>query len=195
MPATLLTQNNIIAGLSQILPNYVELRANALKNKDKIGEAISIMKDYRLLDSEDVIYFGAGQGLNLNENRFTQITGDLTKSMVKNVGEKVFRMDTAKAERAGDLLDAFMSNILGFNDFPLEQYRKYMAIMNAMQKMGIPNKQALDKFIEEGGPRMRDAFESHVRTEFTNTGGGVVSSGSMRGTIFDHIDEYYGDHL
>lgn len=86
MAATLFTQNNIIAGLSQINPNYTELRANALKNKDKIGEAISIMKDYRLLDSEDVIYFGGGSGLNLNESRFSEITGNLTKAIGKTIG-------------------------------------------------------------------------------------------------------------
>lgn len=63
--ATFFTQNNIIAGLSQIIPNYVELRANMLKNKDTLGEAYNILKEHRLLNSEDVIYFGTGHGISL----------------------------------------------------------------------------------------------------------------------------------
>lgn len=79
--------------------------------------------------------------------------------------------DKLKAKRAGELLDAFASNILGFNDYPLEQLRKLSAVQTVMQKMGFANKRALDEFIEAGGKRARDAFETKVIMEFSNSGG------------------------
>lgn len=61
--------------------------------------------------------------------------------------------------------------MLGFNDYPLEQLRKLVAVQNVMQKLGFKDKAALDKFLEEGGKRARDSFESKIIIEFANTGG------------------------
>lgn len=79
--ATLFTQNNIIAGLSQIIPNYVELRANMLRNKDSLGESLAILREHRLLHSEDVIYFSTGHGISLQENRIDEFIGKVTKML------------------------------------------------------------------------------------------------------------------
>ncbi len=87
--ATFFTQNNIIAGLSQIIPNYVELRANMLKNKDTLGEAYNILKEHRLLNSEDVIYFGTGHGISLRENFIDEFIGMATKSIGEGITGKI----------------------------------------------------------------------------------------------------------
>lgn len=79
--ATIFTQNNLVAGLSQILPNYVELRSNMLKNADTLGEALQILKEYKIADSQDVIYFGTGHGINFRENAIDEFIGKLTKSL------------------------------------------------------------------------------------------------------------------
>lgn len=81
--STLFTQNNIIAGLSQILPNYVELRSNILRNRDSLVESLAILKDYKLGMAEDVIQFGTGHGKNLQENRFDEFIGTLTKKSIE----------------------------------------------------------------------------------------------------------------
>lgn len=168
--STLFTQNNIIAGLSQILPNYVELRSNMLRNKDKLGEALAILKQNKFAFAEDVIQFGTGHGKNLHENRFDEFVGTLIKKTSEGIGAKV-GVNHAKAKRAGELVDAFASNMLGFNDYPLEQMRKLVAVQNVMQKLGFKDKAAVDKFLEEGGKRARDSFESKIIIEFANTGG------------------------
>lgn len=79
--STLFTQNNIVAGLSQILPNYVELRSNMLRNKDKLAEALQILRQNKFAFAEDVIQFGTGHGKNLQENRFDEFIGTLIKQM------------------------------------------------------------------------------------------------------------------
>lgn len=61
--------------------------------------------------------------------------------------------------------------MLGFNDYPLEQLRKLTAVQTVMQKLGIKDKKALDKLMDEGGRAFRDSFESKVIIEFANTGG------------------------
>lgn len=58
--ATLFTQNNIVAGLTQILPNYVELRSFMDKDPGSLQKALYVMRKYNILDSEDVLMFGTG---------------------------------------------------------------------------------------------------------------------------------------
>lgn len=81
--ATLLTQNNVFAGLAQILPNHVEIKSYLYRNADRIDEAYAIIKKYGLMDAESVLRFGSGHGKELRENRFDQFIGLMTKTMVE----------------------------------------------------------------------------------------------------------------
>lgn len=128
-----------------------------------------------------MIYFGTGHGISLQENWINEFVGKTTKYIgesianIPNAGTKNeevrFGITKQRAERAGELLDAFVNNMLGFNDYPLEQFRKLGAVQTAMQKLGYANKKELDLAIEQGGKSVRDVFESAVRKEFTNSGG------------------------
>jgi len=69
--ATIFTQNNIIAGLTQIIPNYVELRSFMDKDPVSLQKAYYVMARYKLLDSEDVLMNGTGHGKNMKNDWFT----------------------------------------------------------------------------------------------------------------------------
>lgn len=86
--ASIFTQNSFIAGIAQILPNYMELRAILSSNEKELGESYQIMRDYKLAGSEDVIAHGTGLGKNLRENAFDQTLEALTKRMVSAGAEK-----------------------------------------------------------------------------------------------------------
>lgn len=81
--ATLFTQNNIVAGLTQILPNYVELRSFMDKDPGSLQKAFYVMRKYNLLDSENVLMFGTGHGKNMKNDWFSGIVARTTKDLVE----------------------------------------------------------------------------------------------------------------
>lgn len=193
--ATFVTQSNIVAGLSQILPNYVELKNQMMKHPDKIKESLAILVEYKMAMGDDVIKFGTGLGMDLKQSPIDKLIGGLIKKSTESlVG--VTTKDRAKIVRAGELVDSIVNNMLGFNDWPLEQMRKLGAVQMAMHKAGFPNKAAFDEFMEEGGERAVRAFESQVIREFSNSGGGVVTSSKIgRGTLFENANLYFDNFV
>lgn len=78
-------------------------------------------------------------------------------------------MQKNKAKRAGEWVDSFTNNMLGFNDYPLENLRKMVAIINAMDTLGYKTVEQLDRAMENGGKDFEMAFHSYARRNFANT--------------------------
>ncbi len=81
--ATLIHQGNIVAGFSQLIPNYVELRAHLNANISQAGEALRIMQRYNLMKYEDQLIFGTGHGKNIMSSQAEKIIGYITKDAVE----------------------------------------------------------------------------------------------------------------
>lgn len=142
----------LVAGLAQMLPNYVELRSYMNMNRKKYEDAYMVMKRYKILDSEDTLHFSVGHGLNIQENFVTQMTSLVTKSAVETVATKL-PISKKAAIRAGEIVDSALNNMLGFNDWPLEQMRKVYAIANEMESMGIKDAADFERRIQNSGTR------------------------------------------
>lgn len=168
--ATIFTQNNIVAGLAQVIPNYVELRSFMDKDPTALKKAYYVMNKYRLLDSENVLMFGTGHGKNMKNTMFEGFIGRLTKDMAEGTFEAV-GVKKNKAKKAGEIVDSFTNNMLGFNDWPLENLRKMVAILNSMESLGYKTVDQLDRAIENGGKDFEMAFHSYTRRNFANSGG------------------------
>ena len=61
------TGNGFISGVSQLLPNYVELRAYSSAHGKDLSFGYQIMDQFGLLSSENVIRFGTGNLKDLSE--------------------------------------------------------------------------------------------------------------------------------
>ncbi len=199
--STLVTQNSIIAGLSQILPNYVELRSYIGKNADVLRDGLYIMWKYNLLDSEDVIQNGTWLWKNMNNTFMWWVIQKATKDLalgVFNIPWKVMSgikkeefIATNRAIRASQFVDSVMNNMLGFNDWPLENLRKIVATHKTMEKFWFKTAKDLENAIDNGGLDFEMVFRTHVRNEFANSWGWVVSSSPIASwTIFENSYEY-----
>jgi hypothetical protein len=76
------TGNGFISGVSQLLPNYVELRAYKNAYGKDLAFGYQLMDEFGLLSSESVIRFGTGNLKDLNEGRLSRETG----SAIKKIG-------------------------------------------------------------------------------------------------------------
>jgi len=188
--ATLLTQNNIVAGLTQILPNYTELRSFIDKDPSAIREWLYVMSRYNLLDAEDVLQMGTWFWKNMKNTWLGWVIQKATKDLTEGTLSAVW-VTKNKAIRASEFVDSVMNNMLGFNDWPLENLRKIVATKKAMDQLWYKTAKELEDAIERGWLDFEMAFRSHVRRNFANTGWWVVSSSPIAsGTVFENSYEY-----
>ena len=198
--STLFTQNSIIAGLSQIFPNYVELKSFMNKDPNFIAEGNYILNKYNFLNSENVIKYG--NRLWMKPGMFEEFISRVTRDMVEWGGNKLWKwlsavswgklwVSTNAAMRAWEIVDSTINNMLGFNDWPLEHMRKVVAVKTAMDKLGYKTVQELDNFLELWGKNAEMAFHSFARQNFANSGGWVVSASPFaKWTMFENAHEY-----
>ena len=121
--ATFLTGNNINAGLSQIPANFAELRAATSHSTDDLSDADYLLRQYGFLSAENPLMFSTGHGKNMNESAFHQMISFATKTMIED-GLQKLKVNKFRAQKASEYVDTFVNNILGFNDMPMEHYRK-----------------------------------------------------------------------
>ena len=200
--ATFFTQNSIIAWLSQILPNYVELLSYIKANPKFVDEGNYILKNYGFLASENVIRFG--NMLGMKPGWFEEVVSKLTRNFVewtarkidgtvsKTLGKTEWSFISREAAmKSWEIVDSAVNNMLGFNDWPLEHLRKIVAVRTAMEKMGYKTLKELDEFLEFGGKDAEMMFHTYARMNFANSWGWVVSSSPFsKGTIFENSYEY-----
>jgi len=192
--STFLTQNSIVAWLSQILPNYVELRSYATRNSDKLSDAYRIIKKYWLLDSEDVLMFGTWHWKNMHQSFIEQTVSKFTKELWTTVAWKFVSADSAK--RAWETIDSFLNNMLWFNDFPLENLRKLTAVMQVMEQYWYKTWADIDKAMMNWWIKFKNQFESIVRRQFANSWWWVVSSSPIASwTVFEHANELFDNFV
>jgi len=182
--STFLTQNSIIAWMSQILPNYIELRAYAAKNSDKLDDAYRLIKTQWLMDFEDVLMMSTWFWKNLNQSFLQQAISKFTKELATNAAWKVVWKDSAK--RAGEMVDSFINNMLWFNDRPLENLRKITAVLQTMEQFKFKDMKAINLAFENWWQEFKNVFQSAVRRNFANSWWWVVSSSAIASwTIFE----------
>jgi hypothetical protein len=198
--STLFTQNSIIAGLSQIFPNYVELKSFMNSDPNFIAEGNYILNKYNFLDSENVIKYG--NRLWMKPGMFEEFVSRVTRDMVEWGSNLLWKWLNAVSQgklwisrnasmRAWEIVDSTINNMLGFNDWPLEHMRKVVAVKTAMDKLGYKTVQELDNFLELWGKNAEMAFHSFARRNFANSGGWVVSSSPFaKWTMFENAHEY-----
>lgn len=153
-------------------------------NRKSYEEAMIMMKRYGILNSEDTLHFSTGNGLNVQENFITQAVSAVTKNAVES-GALMLGVSEKKARRASEIIDSMTNNMLGFNDWPLEEMRKVYAIATEMDSMGIKTAADFERLVANSGARGIEAFNSRVSKTFSESGGGAVSSWNVsRGTVF-----------
>lgn len=121
-------------------------------NRKSYEEATIMMKRYGILNSEDTLHFGTGNGLNVQENFITQAVSAVTKNAIES-GALALGISEKKARRAGEIIDSMTNNMLGFNDWPLEEMRKVYAIATEMDAMGIKSAADFERMVANSGPR------------------------------------------
>ena len=207
------TGNGFISGVSQLLPNYIELRAYSAAHWKDLSFGYQIMDQFGLLSSENVIRFGTGNLKDLNEWRLSRETGSAIKKTgslaaqwviwIMNQASKLAWSKYAKtinggkvAKEAGDVLHMILTNPLGASDLPLEAMRKAVAITATLKKMGIKNMDQFNKAYDLWGQAFLNKVEYIAATRFANSGGGVVSASAIqRQTIFDQWWHYLPESL
>ena len=200
--ASLFTQNNMYAWLSQMIPNYVELRSYASKHSAILKEAEKLRYALWLLDSENVLRSGTGHGMELNQTKLAQTISSITKTWVEKITEATWTLvnkatwltvlDRKKAIFAWEIVDNFTNNMLWFNDWPLESLRKTVAIAQTMEKWNLSSAKEAIEMLDNRWIKVENNFRSHVRGEFINSWGWVVSWGIWRWTLFEYSYEYLG---
>lgn len=159
--ATFLHGTNIVAGLAQVLPNYSEIRAYARGNMDDMVYALKAIDSYNLMQMEDQLKFGTGHGKNLRPDWAEKYIGALTKGTVEGamqgfnkalnvVSNGKLNINDTTIMRAGEHIDSFVNNILGWNDSPLDNFRKITAVVEEAKSLGLQLKD-LDTFLENLG--------------------------------------------
>lgn len=207
------TGNGFISGVSQLLPNYIELRAYSSAHGKDLSFGYQIMDQFGLLSSEDVVRFGTGNLKDLNEGRLSRETGSAIKKTgslaaqwviwIINQASKLAWSKYAKtinggkvAKEAGDVLHMILTNPLGASDLPLEAMRKAVAITATLKKMGIKNMDQFNKAYDLWWQTFLNKVEYIAATRFANSGGGVVSASAIqRQTIFDQWWHYLPESL
>lgn len=186
--ATIFTQWNIIAWFAQMLPNYIEINSYLSRNIKIVREIEPVLRRYWLLDNEDVLAFGTGNWIEMNQSYWIRVVSVATKWLTTAVSEKVPWITKERAVRAGEFVDSFVNNPMWFNDYPLEYYRKIMAVAEAMRVFWFGDDVGkLVDFFETASVRNIDNFKTEVRSKFIESGGWVVTSGIGRWTVFEDM--------
>lgn len=207
------TGNGFISGVSQLLPNYVELRAYKNAYGKDLAFGYQLMDEFGLLSSESVIRFGTGNLKDLNEGRLSRETGSAIKKIgslsaqavlwIVDQASKLVWSKYAKsinngevANEAGDVLHMVLTNPLGASDLPLEAMRKAVAITATLKKMGIKNMSQFNKAYDLGWQTFLNKVEYLASTQFANSGGGVVSASAIqRQNIVDQAWHYLPESI
>ena len=207
------TGNGFISGVSQLLPNYVELRAYKNAYGKDLAFGYQLMDEFGLLSSESVIRFGTGNLKDLNEGRLSRETGSAIKKIgslsaqavlwIVDQASKLVWSKYAKsinngevAKEAGDVLHMVLTNPLGASDLPLEAMRKAVAITATLKKMGIKNMSQFNKAYDLGWQTFLNKVEYLASTQFANSGGGVVSASAIqRQNIVDQAWHYLPESI
>lgn len=203
---SLVTWSGMIAGISQLIPNIVELIAYKRAYSKDIDKWYDVMLKYNVLDSENVIRNGTGHGKNIDPNIIGEAIGRVAawigyipvkigigmynvlansiKISNSSVAQAIDGWKYAKA--AWDLTNSFLTNPLWFFDFPLENMRKAVAVTTVMNNLWIKSLKEFDDIVERFGDKFLNKFNALVSWEFANTGGWVVSASSIqRRNVFD----------
>lgn len=206
------TGNWFIAGVSQMIPNYIELRAYQKAYTKDLSLAYKLL-DEGILASEDVMQFSTGNLKDINENRFSQETGRWIKkigsastNVVLSVVEQASKLAGSRlanninkgviAKKAGEFLHMFSTNMLGAADMPLEKMRKAVAIQSTLRRFGINNMQEFENAYSRWGQAFLNKIEWEASRQFAVSGGGVVSKSSInRWTIFDNFWHYLPESI
>lgn len=182
----MITGNAIVAWLAQIYPNLVELNSYRMVNADKLAIWNAILSKYKLMNSEDVLWLGTWHGKNMQASAFELLMWKMTRELWGKLTTR----------RWWEILDWFVNNMLGFNDWPLEQLRKTVAVVTVMERMWYKTLDQFDDAVERGGQNFLKAFHSKVRTHFAETWGWAVSSSPFeRWTIFEHSNQYFDNFI
>ena len=203
---SLLTWSGMIAGISQLIPNTVELIAYKRAYSKDIDKWYDVMLKYNILDSENVIRNGTGHGKNIDPNIIGEAIGRVaawvgyipvkTGIGMYNVLANSIKISNSSvaqaidgwryAKAAWDLTNSFLTNPLWFFDFPLENMRKAVAVTTIMNNLWIKSLKEFDDIVERFGDKFLNKFNALVSWEFANTGGWVVSGSSIqRRNVFD----------
>ncbi len=214
--ASVLHQGNIVAGLAQIVPNLIELQAFRARNWKDMEAALRIANNFDILNFESTIRFGTGHWKNISESALSKVLWELTEQtwkwaatwldkvlwIVTKANNKIspFKINLWVSKesqiKSWELLDSFVNNALGFNDWPLENMRKLTAILEQMDTLGIKDYDDFLKKYDQFWDTFVLAFNNRVRTNFTNSGGGAVSSSPIsRATIFENAHAYFDSAL
>lgn len=198
------TGNAIVSWLAQILPNLVELNSYRLFNKQELSVAEALIKKHRFLASEDVLAKGTWHGMNMNASWLELFLGKITRDFGNTLTDATWKAigkvnenlwsKIVWSRKAWEYMDSIMNNMLWFNDYPLEQMRKQVAVVRTMNNMGIRNLDQFEDAVERGWKNFLSQFESKARTQFAETWGWAVSSSPFeRGTLFEHANEYFNN--
>jgi hypothetical protein len=182
---SIFTWNGIWAGLTQLTPNAIELRAYFNKNYDQLAESIKIMNKYNLLWSESVKEFWSWLWKEMND--WSLINDIWSKA------ESILSIDNhSRSKDASKMLHMILTNPLWAADYPLENMRKIVAIWKVLNQMWMKDVMSFNKKVVAHWEDFLWVFRHKVREEFADSGGWVVTSAWIyRDTVFSHAHNYF----
>lgn len=197
--STLLTQNGLISWLSQLYPNYIELKAYYSRHIWEMWMAQQILEQHWILKSEDVKMFATWFLKDLNwswsiDDIYSRVLGTVRINNPK--WNKVISSVNSFVADKSSLVHLFVTNPLAAWDLPVEHLRKLVAIQQTMTELWIKSKLDLDKKILLHWDKWLWLFRSKVNINFAESGWWVVSSSRIyRDTVFHHLDNYFDNFI
>lgn len=182
LASSIMTQNGIISWISQIIPNYLELKAYARTNNSSLIEAYELMKEFDILYSEDIKMFWTSIWKELNDN-----------SIIDHLFTRIIQLFWIKYPKKNELtsnLHMILTNPLWAWDYPLENLRKLVAINKTLDNFWLTANQLREKIMNHW-EEILWIFKNKVAINYAESGWWVVSSSNIyRDTLFSHLEDY-----
>lgn len=186
--STLLTQNWMFAWISQLFPNYAEVRKIYNKNISSMWEAYNLMEEFSLLNAESVKMFSTWLSTELKDQNYVD-------TMFTKLMQTVW-INNPKWNDVSSLVHLFMTNPLAAWDLPVEQVRKLVAINQAMTEYWIKSSADFRRKVALHWNKFLGNFRTRVNINFAESGGWVVSSSRIyRDTVFSQLDNYFDNFV